>query len=100
MESLVKRRKGGVFIIDCVLLKECRERYGCPANLFAKLAGWKKAWQSYLEKLEERQVNLKTLLKIHYTLGVLEGLKNDTAYFLNKNSTPKPRENKGEVISG
>ena len=87
MVSVVKKRKGGVFIIDCVKLKTHRQQYGCSADLLAKLGGWKKSWQSYLEKLEERQVNLETILKIYHTLGLMEGLEKDTAYFLNRSNS-------------
>lgn len=88
---VIEGRKGR-FLIDTGFLVSVRKRYGCSAQLFAKIGGWKKAHQSFLEHPGEKKVNLKTLLKLYYTLGILEGTKNDTTYFLNKKTNQTYKE--------
>ena len=92
----VPGRNGGRYIIDSTFLVSIREQYGCTAQLFAKIAGWGKANQSYLENPDEKKVNLKTLLKLYFTFGILEGIKHDTAYFLNRNNNGKDTKTAGK----
>lgn len=76
--NLIYSRK---FEFEGLEIMRLRETFGVSQNCFAELASRAKTWSTVIEKPGIHKVQFRTMLRICYTFGILEGIKKTRTFF-------------------
>lgn len=72
-QKLITGRNGSKFDFNPEVFKDLIKKANMKSKDFGKLCGWGTTQQSYVESATT--IQLKTMLKIYYAFGIIEGRK-------------------------